>query len=112
MHIDPSFRRRDGVGAIEEAIRVFFHRLSTTSLPRISIQLGYFTGIGSTRYLTEVNDLVTSYALLEPRAEWKVFDDSWLFESGFATTYTGFVDTAKAMKQALAKFDATIQLRR
>jgi hypothetical protein len=74
-HIDPSFRIR-GIGAIEEAVRVFLHRLSTTSLPRIPIQLGYSIVGGQTQYLTAIEDLVNSCSLLEPKAEWKVFDIS------------------------------------
>jgi hypothetical protein len=113
-HIDPSLRRGCGIEVIEEAIRGFFHRMSTTSLPRIPIQLGCSTVNGKVRFLTEIDDLVTSCSTLEPRVEWKVFDFSWSFncrESGFETTYAIFAEGAKTLRQALARFDATIQLR-
>lgn len=114
-HIDPSLRRGFGIEVIEKAIRVFFHRMSTTSLPRIPIQLGCSTVNGNIRYLTEIEDLVTSYSTVEPRAEWKVFDSSWTLycvESVFATAYTTFVEQEKIIRLALASLDATIQSRR
>jgi hypothetical protein len=114
--IDASLRNRK-IGAIEEAMRVFFHRLSTISLRKIPIQLECLTMSGHTEYLTEIENLVTSYSLLEPRAEWKVCEISWMLychQTGLATTYTytRFMEKANTLRQALARFDETIQLRR
>lgn len=114
-HIDPSFWRYFEIGAIKEAMRVFFHHLSTISLSSIPIQLRCSTEHGSTQYLTAIEDLVTSYSLPEPKAVWKVFDVSWTFScsrAGFPTTYTIFAEEAKTLRQALARYDAAIQLRR
>lgn len=113
-HIDPSFRHCE-IGAIEEAIRVFFHRLSTTTLSRAPIQLEFCTLNAPTEFYTEIEDLVTSCSLLKPRPEWKVIDASWVFDcSGtwFATTDPIFEKYTKTLKQYLAQFDATIPLRR
>ena len=114
-HIDPSFWRYHEIGAIKEAMGVVFHNLSPISLPPISIQLLCRTLGGEPQLLTAIEDLVTSYSLPEPKAVWKVFDISWTFscsQAGFPTTYAIFAEQAKTLRQALARFDATTQLRR